>query len=32
MEVLLYERVNDLRHSLAHLLNFLKMTASELSE
>ena len=32
MEVLLCERVNDLRHSLFHLLNCLITTASELSE
>ena len=32
MEVLLGERVNDLRHSLFHLLNCLIMTASELRE
>ena len=31
MEVLLCERVNDLRHSLFHLLNCLIMTASELT-
>ena len=30
MEILLCERVNDLRHSLFHLLNCLIMTASEL--
>ena len=30
MEVLLSERVNDLRHSLFHLLNCLITTASEL--
>ena len=30
MEVLLCERVNDLRHSLFHLLNCLITTASEL--
>ena len=29
MEILLCERVNDLRHSLFHLLNCLIMTASE---
>ena len=29
MDVLLYERVNDLRHSLFHLLNCFIMTASE---
>ena len=32
MEVLLSERVNDLRHSLFHLLNCLITTASELRE
>ena len=32
MEVLLCERVNDLRHSLFHLLNSLITTASELTE
>ena len=32
MEVLLCERVNDLRHSLFHLLNCLITTASELME
>ena len=32
MEVLLLERVNDLRHSLFHLLNCLITTACELSE
>ncbi len=32
MEVLLYERVNDLRHSLFHLLNCLITTASKLSK
>ena len=32
MEVLLCERVNDLRHSLFHLLNSLITTASELRE
>ena len=32
MEVLLCERVNDLRHSLFHLLNYLITTASELRE
>ena len=32
MEVLLRECVNDLRHSLFHLLNSLITTASELSE
>ena len=32
MEVLLCERVNDLRHSLFHLLNCLITTASELWE
>ena len=32
MEVLLCERVNDLRHSLIHHLNCLIMTASELRE
>ena len=32
MEVLLCERVNDLRHSLFHLLNYLRTTASELKE
>ena len=32
MEVLLRERVNDLRHSLFHLLNCLITTASELRE
>ncbi len=32
MEVLLCERINDLRHSLFHLLNFLITTASELKE
>ena len=32
MEVLLWERVNDLRHSLFHLLNCLITTASELRE
>ena len=32
MEVLLCERVNDLHHSLFHLLNCLIMTASELRE
>ena len=32
MEVLLYDRVNDLRHSLFHLLNCLITTASELRE
>ena len=32
MEVLLCESVNDLRHSLFHLLNCLIMTASELRE
>ena len=32
MEVLLCERVNDLRHSLFHLLSRLIMTASELRE
>ena len=32
MEVLLGERVNDLRHSLFHLLNCLITTASELRE
>ena len=32
MEVLLCERVNDLRHSLFHLLNCLITTASELKE
>ena len=31
-EVLLFERVNDLRHSLFHLLNCLITTASELTE
>ena len=31
-EVLLWERVNDLRHSLFHLLNSLITTASELRE
>ena len=30
MDVLLYERVNDLRHSLFYLLNCLITTASEL--
>ena len=29
MEVLLCERVNDLRHSLYHLLNYLITTASK---
>ena len=32
MEVLLCESVNDLRHSLFHLLNCLITTASELRE
>ena len=32
MEVLLCERVNDLRHSLFHLFNCLITTASELRE
>ena len=32
MEVLLCERVNDLRNSLFHLLNCLITTASELTE
>ena len=32
MEVLLWERVNDLRNSLFHLLNCLITTASELRE
>ena len=32
MEVLLCEHVNDLRHSLFHLLNSLITTASELRE
>ena len=32
MEVLLCERVNDVRHSLFHLLNCLITTASELRE
>ena len=32
MEVLLCERVNDLRHSLFHLLNCLITTPSELKE
>ena len=32
MEVLLCERVNDLRHSLFHLLNYLITRASELRE
>ena len=32
MEVLMWERVNDLRHSLFHLLNYLIATASELRE
>ena len=32
MEVLLFECVNDLRHSLFHLLNSLITTASELRE
>ena len=32
MEVLLYERVNDLRHNFFHLLNCLITTASELRE
>ena len=32
MEVFLCERVNDLRHSLLHLLNCLITTASELRE
>ena len=32
VEVLLCERVNDLRHSLFHLLNCLITTASELRE
>ena len=32
MEVLLRERVNDLRHSLFHLLSCLITTASELRE
>ena len=32
MDVLLCERVNDLRHSLFHLLNCLITTASELRE
>ena len=32
MEVLLCERVNDLRHSLLHPLNCLITTASELRE
>ncbi len=32
MEILLCERVNDLRHSLFHLLNCLITTASELRE
>ena len=32
MEVLLYECVNDLRHSLFHLLSCLITTASELRE
>ncbi len=32
MEVLLCERVNDLRHSLFHLLNSLIKTATELRE
>ena len=32
MEVLLCERVNDLRHSLFHLLNSFITTASELRE
>ena len=32
MEVLLCERVNDLRHSRFHLLNYLITTASELRE
>ena len=32
MEVLLCERVNDLRHSLFHLLNCLIPTASQLRE
>ena len=31
MEVLLCERVNDLRHSLFHLLNCVKKTASKIS-
>ena len=32
MEVLLYKRVNELRHILFHLLNYLKTTASEIRE
>ena len=32
IEVLLYEHVNDLRHSLFHLLNSLITTASEIRE
>ena len=32
MEVLLCERVNDLRHSLFHILNCLITTASELRD
>ena len=32
MEVLLCDRVNDLRHSLFHLLNCLIMTVSEVRE
>ena len=32
MQVLLCERVNDLRHSLFHLLNCLITTASEVKE
>ena len=32
MEVLLCDRVNDLRHSLFHLLNCLITTACELRE
>ena len=32
MEVLLCERINDLRHKLFHLLNCLIMTASEVRE
>ena len=32
IEVLLCERINDLRHNLFHLLNCLITTASELKE
>ena len=32
MEIILCERANDLRHSLFHLLNCIKTTASELRE